>query len=176
MSSPRSLQARSKSSTRVQLARDLHDSLAQDLVAIGYKLDLLIAKLPIRFRAEAREVRFLVSESTAHVRRELFGLREKLLPEAQLLPHLTKLAKPLSVEIIGDIYQLNVEQRRIVEELVRNAATHSKGRTVTVEIFRDRIRVSDDGQGLFGIKELLPDGDLKISVTKKGMSVEVQLP
>jgi len=170
------LQARSKSSTRVQLARDLHDSLAQDLVAIGYKLDLLIAKLPLRFRVEAREVRFLVSESTARVRRELFALRKRPLPETEFISQIKEQAKPLSVEVIGDLYLLTDVQRRVVEELVRNAANHSKGRKVKVEVCRDRLRVSDDGQGLFGIKELLPDGDLKISVSAEGMSVEVKLP
>jgi signal transduction histidine kinase len=170
------LQARSKSSTRVQLARDLHDSLAQDLVAIGYKLDLLIAKLPLRFRAETREVRFLVSESTAHVRRELFALRSNLLTESDLRDKLIDLAKPLSVEIVGELQQLTTERKRIVEELVRNAATHSKGRKVLIEIYSDHLRVSDDGQGLFGIKELVPDGDLQITVNAKGMSVEVKFP
>lgn len=165
------MQARSKSSTRVQLARDLHDSLAQDLVAIGYKLELLTSKLPYRFRAEAREVRFLVSESTNRVRRELFALRSL---ERDSLTEFVELAKPLSVEVIGDLALLSAERKRIVEELIRNAAAHSKGRTIRVELNRNSIRVSDDGQGLFGISELVPEGKFRVEVTQNGTAVEVE--
>lgn len=172
------MQARSRSSIRAQLARDLHDSLAQDLVAIGYKLDLLIARLPLRFRADAREVRFLVSESTAQVRRELFSLRRKAENPDSLLTHIETLAKPLNVQVIGKLENLTQNQRRVVEELVRNASAHSKGRQVKVELLDNAIRVSDDGQGLFGIAQLLPKSNLaniKIEINDLGMSVEVPI-
>lgn len=175
MSSPKSLLRRSKSSTRVLLARDLHDSLAQTLVAIGYKLDLLVASLPIRYRAAAREIRFLVNDATQEVRRELFNLRA----ESVDFPHqLQCLAKPLPIEIHGELEELDESAKRIVQELVRNASLHSKGRSIKVEISKGTIKVSDDGQGLFGISELVFDagGQMEINCSRLGTVVEIKLP
>ena len=47
---------------RLELARDLHDGIAQDLVALGYELDLLLG----------------ATESTVESRREIRGLRFKV--------------------------------------------------------------------------------------------------
>ena len=49
-------------SARIELARDLHDGIAQDLVALGYELDLLLG----------------ATESTVESRREIRGLRFKV--------------------------------------------------------------------------------------------------
>jgi signal transduction histidine kinase len=105
------------------------------------------------------------------VRRELFALRSL---ERDSLTEFVELAKPLSVEVIGDLALLSAERKRIVEELIRNAATHSKGRTIRVELNRNSIRVSDDGQGLFGISELVPEGKFRVEVTQNGTAVEVE--
>ena len=179
MLSPRSSQARSRSSTRVQLARDLHDSLAQDLVAIGYKLDLLTAALPYRFRSEAREIRFLVSECAAKVRQQLFALRAREnIDQLSILTGLEKMASPLKLEVVGDLTGLSKSKKRIVDELVRNAATHSKGRNIKVEVSETYIKVSDDGQGLFGLSELVGElnGELSVQITSTGTEVVVTLP
>ena len=175
MSLPRNLQRRSKSSTRVLLARDLHDSLAQDLVAIGFKLDLLLAKLPFKYRASVREIRFLVSESAQKVRRELFNLRDH---EVDFHLRLESAAAPLPIKVSGNLQLLEETGQRIVQELVRNAALHSKGRQITVEVTEHLIKVSDDGQGLFGISELVAaaGGAMQISCDRFGTSVEIKLP
>jgi NarL family two-component system sensor histidine kinase LiaS len=176
MSSQKNLQRRLKSSTRVQLARDLHDSLAQDLVAIGYKVDLLTAKLPFRLRAEARDIRFLISESLNKVRREIFALRSIINPD--YLSQLSDLAKPLKVHVVGELSELTPERKRIVDELVRNAAMHSKGRNIKIEISSNHLIVSDDGQGLFGISEFVAalNGKLSVKIKETGTEVEIELP
>jgi NarL family two-component system sensor histidine kinase LiaS len=176
MSSQKNLQRRSKGSTRAQLARDLHDSLAQDLVAIGYKVDLLTAKLPFRLRAESRDIRFLISESLNKVRREIFALRSTINPD--YLSQLSDLAKPLEVQVIGELSELPPERKRIVDELVRNAATHSKGRNIKIEIGPNHLKVRDDGQGLFGISELVAalNGKLSVAIKESGTEVEIELP
>ena len=175
MSSPRNSQRRLQSSTRIELARDLHDSLAQDLVSIGFQVDLLIAEIPLEFRSEAREVRFAVNEAIKKVRQELFNLRQiEKSDQAQL----QKQANPLQLEVQGDLDSLTKSQRRIVDELVRNAANHSKGHQITVQISDCKIVVSDDGQGLYGISELVEDlgGALSITSTSNGTKVEIDLP
>lgn len=173
---PKNLQRRSKSSTRVLLARDLHDSIAQDLIAIGFKLDLLLAKLPAKpaeYRTFAREIRFLVSESIQRVRREMFALRSN--DETSLPSNDTH---SIPIEVSGDIAHLPKSQQRIIQELVRNAQLHSKGRLIKVSIEPKRIKVSDDGQGLFGISEQVAElgGTMSISCNQNGTVVEIRLP
>jgi len=170
------LQARSKSSTRAQLARDLHDSLAQDLVAIGYQLDLLISELPFRHRAGAREIRFLVSETTNKMRKELFALRQE--DEGKFTQALEAVATPLELEIIGDAESLRPAEQKILSELVRNASQHSKGRAIQIEISPKLIIVKDDGQGLYGISERVNElgGTMDIKLESPGTTVEIRFP
>ena len=168
-------QRRSQSSTRVELARDLHDSLAQDLVAIGYQLDLLINDLPLRHRASAREIRQAVTAATKSVRRELFALRDLTGDyQAELLNH----ASPLNLQINGEISKLNPSTQRIVNELVKNAAQHSKGHNLKVDIQDKLIVVSDDGQGMLGVAESVENlgGQIFVSTNKSGTRIEIRLP
>ena len=168
-------QRRSQSSTRVELARDLHDSLAQDLVAIGYQIDLLINDLPARYRANAREIREAVTAATKSVRRELFSLREIA---SDYQSELINRAAPLHLQINGEISLLNPGTKRIVNELVKNAAQHSKGHNLKVDISEHLIVVSDDGQGMHGVSELVEDmgGHLTVTTNKNGTRVEIELP
>lgn len=172
MLSQKNLQRRLQSSTRINLARDLHDSLAQDLVAIGYKLDLLIADLPFNYRANVKEIRDLVTTATSQVRKELFALRATA---EDPLDQINSSALPLALDIQGDLSTLDSRRLRIVNELVRNAASHSKGRNIRLEITEDYLIVSDDGVGLFGVSELADQlgARLEISSSKEGTKVEI---
>lgn len=172
MLSQKNLQRRLQSSTRINLARDLHDSLAQDLVAIGYKLDLLIADLPFNYRANVKEIRDLVTTATSQVRKELFALRATA---EDPLDQINSSALPLALDIQGDLSTLDSRRLRIVNELVRNAASHSKGRNIRLEITEDYLIVSDDGVGLFGVSELADQlgASLEISSSKEGTKVEI---
>jgi NarL family two-component system sensor histidine kinase LiaS len=168
-------QRRLQSSTRVELARDLHDSLAQDLVAIGFQMDLLINELPARYRTNAREIREAVTVATKSVRRELFALREIAGDyQTELISH----AAPLHIQINGEISKLNPSTQRVVDELVKNAAQHSKGHNLKVEVTEHLISVSDDGQGMRGISEIVEDlgGSLTVNTSKNGTRVEIRLP
>ena len=64
---------------RVRIARELHDGIAQDLVGIGYSLDLLLSEesLSNNARTEIRSTRFAVDELIGKVRREILHLRKK---------------------------------------------------------------------------------------------------
>ena len=92
--------------------------------------------------------------------------------------NLEKMASPLDLEVSGDLTGLCESKKRIVDELVRNAATHSKGRNVKVEVSDTFIKVSDDGQGLFGLSELVEelDGELLVQITSAGTEVVITLP
>lgn len=171
----RNSQRRLQSSTRIDLARDLHDSLAQDLVAIGFQLDLLIGNLPIRHRAAARQIRLSVTDATLAVRKELFALRKI---DSDYQAELAKSAGDLKLKVSGELSNLDLKLQRIVNELVKNAATHSKGHNIQVEVSEHLITVKDDGQGLHGVSEVVRDlgGTLNIASTRAGTQVEIRLP
>ena len=175
MSLQRNSQRRFQSSIRTELARDLHDSLAQELVAIGFQLDLLIADLPWKYRKSARDIRLQITDATKEVRKELFALRKN---ESNYQSKLTELAGELSVQVTGELSSLNSTTRRVVDELVRNAATHSKGRLIQVIIEKNLITVSDDGQGFFGVNELVASlgGQINVTSSASGTKVEIRLP
>jgi NarL family two-component system sensor histidine kinase LiaS len=61
-----------------RLARELHDGIAQDLVGVGYSLDLLLAnpETSIESRAQLRALRFTVTDLIDKVRREIYFLRQ----------------------------------------------------------------------------------------------------
>jgi NarL family two-component system sensor histidine kinase LiaS len=174
MSLPRNSQRRLQSSTRIDLARDLHDSLAQELVAIGFSLDLLIAELPIEFRNQARQIRFKVTAATNKVRKDLFALRQN---QVDFPSKLMNTGAPLNVITHGNLNKLNALEKRVILELVQNAASHSKGRNIQVTLEDKCISVSDDGQGFFGVCELVEQlgGKLEVTTTPKGTRVEIRL-
>ena len=175
MWSQKNSQRRLQSSTRIELARDLHDSLAQDLIGIGFKLDLLLARIPHCYRNELRAIRLEVQEATKRVRKELFALRSN---NAAYQERLSQSAAPLELKINGSLANLSPNQRRIIDELVKNAAIHSKGRQVALDISENELSVSDDGMGFFGIAELVEKlgGAISVSTSSKGTKVGITLP
>lgn len=172
MSSQKSLQRRSLRSTRIELARDLHDSLAQELVAIGYQLDNLIANLPPVYRQSAREIRLAVTSATTEVRRTLFALRKV---EGDYAAQLVQQAAPLTLQIEGDIRALDSQKRQIVLELVRNSAKHSHGKNVKIQVLANSILINDDGKGFLGVGELVTQAGGRIEVSTSGSGTQVEL-
>jgi NarL family two-component system sensor histidine kinase LiaS len=63
---------------RIRLAQQLHDGIAQDLVGVGYSLDLLLAapQTPIDTRIQLRTLRFMIADMVEKVRQEMFQLRQ----------------------------------------------------------------------------------------------------
>ena len=135
---------------RLALARELHDGVAQDLVALGYELDLLLAaagtQAPVR--KGIRSLRFQVDEL---ITTQICGARLSRVEIAEF-----DIEPTLGIEITA-----------IATELLRNCARHSGGNEI--EIFLSQVEnhtyleVRDNGVGgatldssrlgLIGIKE-----------------------
>lgn len=128
--------------------------------------------MPFNYRANVKEIRDLVTTATSQVRKELFALRATA---EDPLDQINSSAMPLALDIQGDLSTLDSRRLRIVNELVRNAASHSKGRNIRLEITEDYLIVSDDGVGLFGVSELADQlgARLEISSSKEGTKVEI---
>ena len=187
------------SDARVVLARDIHDGIAQDLVAVGYRLDCLLARPDVdgEVRTEIRDLRLMISETLSDVRRDLFALRTK--SEQSLRHQLLSIYNEIAVGFEGgcDLEDLSLSTEdesllvEVARELLRNAARHSQGRSIWLTLMTTAdsllLTVSDDGIGgakvrpghfgLVGINEKVTDraGSLIIS-GKHGSAITISLP
>jgi signal transduction histidine kinase len=173
-----------------QIARQIHDGIAQDLVALGYQLDQSLAapELPTSTRADLRALRFGVTELIEKVRREILGLRN----EKTDLAEAAKLICGDRLGVFNLEVPLNPQLRQVVIELLRNAATHSGASLISLRTFQGEdcqvIEVSDDGEGgievkenrfgLVGISEAVAELSGKIEFIKltPGLLIRVSIP
>ena len=137
-----------------QIARNIHDGIAQDLVALGYSIDQALAapELTTTTRIELRTLRFKVTELIEKVRREILNLRSSQ-------PSLEVLAREICADRLGTLdLQVEVEQKiyPLVLELLRNSIQHSGATVINLCSFeRDAftvIEVSDNGNGFVEMK------------------------
>jgi signal transduction histidine kinase len=153
----------------------LHDCLAQDLVAIGFQLDLLGKTLPSQYRTELRQIRSAVTDATCKVRKELFALRDT---ESDYQAQLIRSASPLNLQINGNPETLSSSEKGFFQEIVKNASDHSKGHNIKIDLSAHQISIQDDGQGFYGVSELVWElgGEMSITSTRNGTKVEICLP
>ena len=132
-----------------QIARQIHDGIAQDLVALGYSIDQSLGapELPTSTRAELRTLRFEVSQLIEKVRREILNLRSTA-------PDLGEQAIAICGDRLGKVElatPLGQSLDPIAVELLRNAAEHSGASVINLRSYIDQahtvIEVSDNGIG-----------------------------
>ena len=173
-----------------QIARQIHDGIAQDLVALGYSLDQSLGapELPASTRAELRTLRFAVSDLIETVRREILNLRNST-------PDLHE----QTIAICGDrlgVFELTIPLDKalnpIVIELLRNASEHSGASVINLRTRQDQtftvIEVSDNGIGgfemkadrfgLVGVAEAVAElsGQIEFSDLAPGLLIRVSIP
>ncbi|MEI6869655.1 MAG: histidine kinase [Actinomycetota bacterium] len=144
---------------RLTVARELHDGIAQDLVGIGYSLDLLLAEpsLDTPARMRIRRTRLEVDSLIAKVRREILNLRTP--QQAPLSDRIRQLAASLIPDIPTDfsfdevpLADEAVEQLLTISaEILRNIATHSRATHVAINLYpinnRTCLEICDNGIG-----------------------------
>ncbi|HEX8720673.1 MAG TPA: two-component regulator propeller domain-containing protein [Pyrinomonadaceae bacterium] len=153
-------------SERNRIARELHDSLAQEILAASIQLEL-VSRLLNTSAAAARphldRARALVRSSIAEARRYVWDLRSQSLDERDLPAALAELTRRLTAgsdvqtqfRVGGTFRPLapKVENGllRIGQEAVNNAVRHAHARNISVELSYDastvRLDVRDDGRG-----------------------------
>jgi signal transduction histidine kinase len=188
--------------TRRQVARDIHDGVAQELALISSLTHGL--ETTSRGAQDKAEIMESVQRALDETRGAITALRRPL--EEPVGRSLTATAQELA-ERLGAHVEIHVDDAlavppaweealpRIVREAVANAVRHGGAATVSVrltEADRIRLRVQDDGEGfdpsslglgggygLIGIRERTESlgGDLTIdSRPGHGTCVEVRLP
>ena len=162
-------------SERISLARALHDGIAQDLVALRFRIEYLAGaeNLPATSARELRRIALEISSLTAKVREELFDLHNPL--QLSLEDEIKALAeihsKSISFKIDCDIETPPTPIARVIlsmaVELIRNTLLHARANHIEIAIkqvegsvkflFSDNgvggARESEGHFGLTGIRE-----------------------
>ena len=187
-------------SERIKIAQELHDGIAQDLVALSYSLDLLIAEplTPAATRVELRNLIFSVASMIEKVRTEIFNLRSQVVPslEKSLRALLLELRAPIELRIAQEECGLsNLVESEILaisRELLRNSVKHSgasvieisleKGENGSTYTFKDNGRGFDHlthtGYGFRGIQERCSsiESELTVVSNENGTNYLISIP
>ena len=183
----------SPNSDRSRLARELHDGLAQELAAIGYKLDSVIGKenLEQTARNDLRKLRSTITALIEQVRNEIYELRnnsnrsfaEAIKSQLETLLSGTEISFRLQGECEiskDDHYEL----LRCIRELILNSISHSNCMKIQISLSDRSIIYSDDGQfhdlptnlsfGLIGISERL--ARIGAQLNREASTFTIKLP
>jgi len=146
----------SPNSERTRLARELHDGLAQELAAFGYRLDSVIGddNLDSKNRSTLRELRLSLTAIINQVRDEIYALRNENRKSfyQQVSEQIQSLLSDSSItyEVSGEtnIDPANqFELLRVIRELVINAKRHSNCTMIKILLTPKEITIKDDGAG-----------------------------
>jgi signal transduction histidine kinase len=151
---------------RNRIARELHDTLEQELAGITMQLDLAVdcfQQAPRVAQQALETARDMSRHSMIEARRSVWDLRCQLLEDGDLISALTQIIAPIApgeyakigVKIQGDAIRLpgQVEMNllRIGQEAVANAVKHGRAHNVSVELLYAPtsvcLTVGDDGHG-----------------------------
>jgi len=147
-------------SERIRIAQELHDGIAQDLVALSYSLDLLLAQseTPNPTRVELRTLIFSVSSMIEKVRTEIYELRREPIEtfENSLRAVLADVRSSIELHVDRADCVLNHDVEReilaISAELLRNTVKHSGASVIEISIAKREngfmYSYKDNGKGL----------------------------
>lgn len=153
---------------RQRLARELHDSVSQQLFAASMMLSAL--KSVNHAEQVSKQLNLLekmLHESQLEMRALLLhlrpvGLKNKTL-EQGLIQLIKELKQKIPLNINADIEEIKLEKGvedhlfRIAQESISNTLRHAKAEHITIELFRTGnrviLRVTDDGRG-FDINQI----------------------
>jgi signal transduction histidine kinase len=154
---------------RTRIAREIHDTLLQNIAGVALELEGLAMDGPSSASTEElRHLRRRLERTIADARRSILELRSSTLDKLPLENALKEFAgqfggtdKPhVTVAVSGDRRQFprNAEEQllRIGQEAIRNAARHGHANRVDVRLSYEpdalRLCVSDDGRGFIGVE------------------------
>jgi two-component system, NarL family, sensor kinase len=153
-----------RSAERTRLAREIHDTLAQDLTAIALQLESALRDVPRESPAAQRIATALdvARASTAQARASVLSLRADPLAGRALPAALGALARRLTSETGMRVtlhqtgatalpYEAEGELFRIASEALANARLHARASRIEIELAGDEnavaLRIRDDGVG-----------------------------
>ncbi len=151
---------------RNRIARELHDTLEQELAGITMQLDLAtdcFQQAP-RIAEQALEAaRDMSRHSMVEARRSVWDLRCQLLEEGDLVWAISQITQPLAARASAEVDikiqgqpvrlrgQVEMNLLRIAQEAVANALKHGRAQRIGIELQYEisavRLAIKDDGSG-----------------------------
>jgi NarL family two-component system sensor histidine kinase LiaS len=153
------------SDERVALAQELHDGIAQDLVALGFSIDTLVSQSQdLEIKSSLRQLRFTITELIEKVRAEIHSLR-------------TSSESLVSITDTDTTFEL----QRIFLELIRNVQEHSEASTLSIQVSDNGIGGARPHQGSFGLAGVQEratklNGETHIVSNTEGTTITVTIP
>lgn len=152
---------------RIQIARDIHDELGQQLTGLKMDFSWLIKKIAVEdntIQEKIHEMTSLIDETIVSVRRISANLRPNILDDLGLVTalqwHSAEIEKRFDIKINFvsefDVVEVPVATAtglfRIYQEALTNAVRHANARNVnsTLQMANNRIilQIQDDGKGM----------------------------
>jgi len=184
---------RAQEEERKRISRELHDSTAQNLIALLRQLENYLnekVELPTKDAKTLRSFYEQIRDISQELRRFSRDLRPPVLDDLGLLPALewiteefqTEYGLEVSLEVAGSKQRLPTEAElllfRIIQEALRNIAKHAQASKAKVEVEFHKnkvaIMVSDNGIG-FQLPDKLEDLPQMGKLGLAGIQERVQL-
>jgi len=152
-------------SERLRIARELHDGIAQDLVGLGYQLDLILADSQLigPSRNQVRASRLHVDSLIMKVRSEILELRRDTDIPLHIL--LQERAQEIcsGMEISCNLEEVAIdataqsELLAVASEILRNIVAHAGATLILIKLYSVNnhtcLEISDNGNGGAVLKE-----------------------
>ena len=182
---------------RNRIARELHDTLEQELAGITMQLDLAVdcfQRSPGVAQQALETARDMSRHSMVEARRSVWDLRCQLLEDGDLVSALAQIVQPtvrhestrVDFKISGTPVRLprsvEINLLRIGQEAVANAVKHGRADAVSIELgyapASVRLTVCDNGQG-FVARQASPAGhfgllDMRERAQSVGSHLEIE--
>jgi signal transduction histidine kinase len=155
--------AEARLTERNRIARELHDSISQNLFSLSMVSGNLRRTLPegSRFREQADTMVRTIDHTMREMRAMLLELRPAALEQAGLVAALTQLCRSyevrLGIRITAELDDVPLEPAaehtllRVAQEALSNAARHGQAESITVALRADGtdvvLEICDDGRG-----------------------------
>ena len=179
---------------RNRIARELHDTLEQELAGITMQLDLAndcFQQAPGIAQHALQAARDMSRHSMVEARRSVWDLRCQLLEDGDLVSAISQILQPLTsaknssidVKVTGTPLrlpgQIEMNLLRIAQEAVANALKHGHAQDVRVNLGYSAdsvsLNISDNGQG-FKPRESAPAGHFGLlDMRERAQSMGTQL-
>jgi signal transduction histidine kinase len=154
-------QAEARQAERARIARELHDSISQDLFSLSLLAAGMRRAAPDRLRREAESMEHSATRAMREMQALLLELRPVALEDAGLGPAIEELCRAyearlgLRVDTLLEEVPLGLSTEhavlRLVQEALSNAIKHAEPELVEVRLLREasavRVEIHDDGAG-----------------------------
>jgi two-component system sensor histidine kinase UhpB len=155
----------SQEAERARIARELHDSLGQNLLLVKNRAQLALAKQnsPSNLHEQMEDINRLAEQAIAEVRQishdlhpyqlDHLGLTRAIEAMINNAAQATGLAFNRKLDLVDDVFLKDaaINLYRIVQESLNNILKHSHAKRASITLERDvhevQLRIEDDGDG-----------------------------